>query len=167
MPPSRARRESPVPSSSGDSDGCLFVLILMLWWFGFLTFHSRERGRAIGQLNEATSQLAAARSELAELSTVIADVRTQSAELLDQRETLAGQVGQLERARDEIAASIGAAESIVGPVRESRTRNLLRSIRSSLPGELAGAAVIALLALATRWLRKRGRPRHADSSTAP
>lgn len=159
----RSSRKSPSQASGGDTDGCLFVLVLLLWWFGYLTFHSRERGRAIRQVNEATAQLAAARTELAALSAVIAEMRTQSSELVDERKALARQVGQLERARDDISASIGVVESIVGPIRESRIQSLLRSIRSSLPGELAGAAVIALLALAGRRLRKRLRAQRIES----
>lgn len=150
------RREPSRAAGSGDESGCLLLVLLLLWYFGFVTFHSRERGRSIAQLDAVSAQLGSAKSEIANLSQGIAALRIEHDSLEQRGIALATQVVALERTRDALSASLAAADSIISPARQSAVQRTIRALFSGVPGNLAAAAIVALIALlARRVMRSR------------
>lgn len=157
---SDVRRKSSSCAGSGDESGFLLLVLLLLWYFGFVTIHSRERGRAIAQIESVSAQLDSTRRELVSLSSGISELRAERDSLSDSRQALEFQVRALEQARDDVASSLATVDSLIAPIRESRAERYFRVAFSGVPGNLVAAGMIFVLGLLGRRIVRdwRGAP---------
>ena len=151
MPPTRRTNRPQTATPVGDDGGCLLLLLVALWFFGFVTFHSRERGRAIARMEHVSTELKKAESQLTELTNVLNTMRSETAELTEERRALQRQVVKLERVRTDLAASLSAAHELVNPVRPG----LLETLRRWLLGNVLGSIAAAILAAPIIWYLPR------------
>ena len=163
MPPNKRASRSHAGASKSDDGGCLLLLLFALWFFGFVTFHSRERGRAIARMENVSAELQKAESQLKELSGVLTAMSYETVELTEERREVARQVARLERVRTELARSLAAAEVIVSPSQPGWLEILRRWLVESVLGNVAATVLAApILWYLTRvfrplWARLRGR----------
>lgn len=137
-------------NSVDDGAGCLIVLLFGLWFFGYLSFHSRERGEAISRLSSVTAELKQAETELVQLTTVLEEMKSETAELSEERKALARQVARLERVRSNIASNLDAAEGLVAPARGGRIDAARHLLFDGVPGNIVASALVALFGIVFR-----------------
>lgn len=116
----------------------------MLWYFGFISFHSRERGRELARLGDIQVQFAKANVQLAEITKVAHEMAAQTDTLDARRATLQRQVTQLERARDQIAISLQTASNAISPPATTWYNGLLQSLFTGVLGNLISVGLLAL-----------------------
>ena len=148
MPSRRRRKSESRPAGSHDDGGNLLFLLFVLWMFGFVSFHSRETGRAFKRVTELRAELSRADARLAELTNVVGEMRSQSEDLDARRESLRHQVTQLEQVRDRITVSLRADNTLVAQPETGRWQAFGATIFSGVLGNLVAAAIIAVVA----WL---------------
>jgi cell division protein FtsB len=176
-PPRRgSRREDRVDAqSSGGDGGCLVLVLLLLWYFGYVSF-GKQDGKLENRLAEARSEIASAQAQLsqldsatAELKTEAAQLRTETTELAAERSRLEERVRALQATRDQIADNLRAASEAVAPREKSRFRRVAEVLFSGVPSELIASAITALLAWVTRpiWLRWARKLRRGDRTKTP
>lgn len=129
---------------STDDAGCLLFLFIILWYFGFLSFHSREAGRDIRRLKDVKTQLAKAESQLSKISELLQAMKKESNFLDAQRAALQSQVSQLEASRDQLAINLRAASEAVAPSSRSRRNAFLETLFSGIIGNLLSGGLIAI-----------------------
>ena len=159
----RASQPTPTAKSNDDDFGCLLVVIAVLWYFGFISFHWRDKEQPAERLEEVREQLAQADSQLAKLTSVVQAIKADSSALASRRSSLEQQVAQLERARDEIASSLRAASNMVTAPAKSRWRAFWDELYTSVIGNLISALILAGLSwfgakLLWRFFKKRKTP---------
>jgi t-SNARE complex subunit (syntaxin) len=125
-------------------------LIFGLWFFGYLSFHSREKGQAISRIENVTAELKEAETQLAQLTIVLEEMKSETAELTEERKALARQVARLERVRTNIAANLDAAEGLVAPARGGRIESARRLLFDGVPGNIVATAIVALFVFVYR-----------------
>lgn len=143
MPNSRRRTTHPNRTSSADDGGCLLVILLLLWSLGFLSFHSRDNGRALKHVADLKGELATTEAKLAELTRVVRELSGQAERLGAHRDSLETQLKQLNQARDQIALSLRAASDLAAPTPSSRWHVLGETIFSGVIGNLISALLLA------------------------
>lgn len=150
--------------SNDDGCGCAILVIALLWFFGYLSFHSRDQGKANERLSDVTAQLANAERQLAEITRITDQIKTEQGVMDAHRIVLRDQVTQLERARDEIAQSLDAASNIVDPATKNVWRSFMTTLSTGVLGELISAGLIALIAgfFGKRWGAATERKRTAS-----
>ena len=163
MPPKKRVSRALAAGSKGDDGGCLLLLLFALWFFGFVTFHSRERGKAIARMENVSTELQKAESQLKELSDVLTAMRSETAELTEERREVGRQVARLERVRTELSATLAAADVIVKHSRPGWLEQLRRWLLDSVLGNILAAVLAAPVlwylkrVLGPLWARLRGR----------
>jgi hypothetical protein len=167
MPELRRRKTHANPTRSGDDSGCLLVILFLLWSLGFLSFHSRDTGRALERVAELKSELATTETKLADLTRVVRELSVQSDMLGSHRDSLERQVKQLNQARDQVALSLRAASALAAPSPAGRWQALGETVFSGVLGNLISALLVAGIG----WFfgRRSGlgaaRPTDADASS--
>lgn len=160
-------REQATPRAANGSDdsGCLVLFILaLLWYFGFVSFHSREQGRRLDRLGDVQTELARAQGELRQISKVIADMQSDTVLLGARRVALSRQVSELERTRDAIAANLDAASKAISPPQRTRWSVFWDFIYGSgFAGNAIYGVVIFGGLLLLRWYRRRRRRREGTT----
>jgi hypothetical protein len=128
-------------------------LFLILWYFGFVSFHSRENGRANSRLKDAKAELTQAQEQLSELTRVVQSIKVNSDSLDARRAKLQQQVAELEDARDLIASNLSAASKLVSSAPPSRLDSVLDFLFSGVPGSIIATIIVGACAwLYRRWL---------------
>lgn len=133
------------PAQSSDGGGCLLVVLFVLWWSGFVSFHSRETGRTFQRAKEVQEQLAEAQVELVSLTNALQAMKGAADTLLQRKGELERQVDELENSRERIARSIAAASDAVSAGRRPGWQNWANSVFAGTLGNLLSAAITALL----------------------
>lgn len=167
---SRRTQGSPNASSKSDDSGCLLVLLGVLWYFGFVSFHSREKGRAIDRLEDVHVELAKAQGRLEQITKVASEIKAEASVLDARRTSLHRKVAELERTRDQIARNLDAAAKAISPQQPaSRWDRLLESIFTGVIGNFVSAGLLAFGSwfVGKRLWRARGRREGAHSGEEP
>jgi hypothetical protein len=115
---------------------------------GFISFHSREKGRELDRLGDVQVQLAKAQSQLFGITRVIRVMKGQADVLDVRRATLERQVADLEAARDKIALSLQAASKAVSQPTPTRLQGFLESVFSGVVSNF----IWMLLAATAAWI---------------
>ena len=142
----RNHQASPTPTS-GDDVGCLLIALALAWFFGFVSFHSRDTGEAIDRIKDIRVELTKAEAQLRQLTRVVEEIKSDSAVLASRRSALEEQVTQLEETRDQIALNLEAASKLVRPSGKSRWQAFLDTIFTGALGDLLSKAILALVGL--------------------
>lgn len=128
------------------------LILLALWYFGFLSFHSREKGKAIERLADVQTALKKSQIQLAELTSVIdqmkrdaSDLETRRSSLESQRAVLADQVSRLGNTRDRIALSLEAASQAVRSSSTGRVQAYTDSLFAGILGNVIAAPIVFVL----------------------
>jgi hypothetical protein len=138
--------------TSSDDGGCLVVLFLVLWYFGFISFHWRREAAPAAQVADVRAQLAKAQTQLGQVTTVANALRADSAALNARRVVLLEQVTRLERTRDEIGATLAAATRTMSPGTVGKWRERGDAIFTGIAGNLL---TLAITSGAAWWLGRR------------
>jgi hypothetical protein len=152
----------PNAANSSDDSGCLLILLLALWYFGFVSFHSRDRGRMLNRLGDVQAELSRAQRELGQISKVIADMQSDTVLLGARRVALSRQVSQLERTRNAIAVNLDAASKAISPTQRTRWAAFWGSIFNSVAGNAAYGVLLVVGAPLLRWYKRRTRNREGS-----
>lgn len=141
-----------------EDDGCLFVLLLVLWSSGFITFNwpwgdSPEEHEATVRV-----ELEAAESRLVELGLAINAIQRDSLVLGSRRAELAEQVEALKRIRDQVASSLEEAGAAIATSGHTGWRRWLDTLFTGVVGNLISAALLFWMGWVVRG-RRHGRDR--------
>jgi hypothetical protein len=130
----RNRRDEGAPTTkSSDDSGCILITLLVLWYFGFVSFHWRGQDQSRERLRDVQAQIVTADSQLANLSRVVRDIRDQSDSLSARRMALQEQVAELERTRDQLALSLERASQAVAPSGTNRWGSIIGFLFGGYP----------------------------------
>jgi hypothetical protein len=133
-------------TTSGDEVGCFLILLLILWSFGFVSFHWRDQDSGATRLEELKVQLSKAEAQLVELTKGLRELERQSESLSAERASLKRQVDELQHTRDEIASALQAAAQTVAPSKSSRFYSFGEYLLNRVIGNLVSAGLLAALA---------------------
>lgn len=98
--------------ASGDSGGCLLVILAFLWWFGFLSFNW-GRDRPEDRLEEIREELAEAEKRLSELRDSQQRFTVDVRDLTEAKATLEREVSRMESTREALAANLRSASDLI------------------------------------------------------
>ena len=158
----RKSKAKPAASQSDDG-GCFLLLFLALWYFGFVSFHSRETGRALERFEDLSAELSKAESKLEEMRLSVARIQIESESLAVRRTNLDEEVQRLETSRAEIALNLETAARLVAPVQPSRLRRILGLLFDGVPGGIVTAIILGAVGLLYRQLQKRNATTHVGT----
>lgn len=144
--------QKPAPSSDG---GDLLLVILLLWALGFVSFHSRDEGKAINRLKDVQAELRKAEAQLQEISRILPEIQAESAVLEVRRSDLKEQVTRLEKARDGIAANLSLASTMVTSPPRSGWSRFTEGLFTGIVGNLISAGIIFICGLFVGARRSR------------
>jgi len=157
----RAKTEPTVKSS--DDAGCVIILVLALWYFGFVSFHSRDTGKALDRLNDIGAELRKAEEQLSGMTVLLDMLKAQADSLGMRRAVLEQQVASLETARDSIGRNLRAASAALTPPPQNWLQKVGRVLFSGVPGNLVAAALLGLVGLLYARVKHKAARVRSDS----
>jgi hypothetical protein len=149
--------------AAAEDGGGLLVALLILWYFGFISFHWKREPTPQERLSAITGDISKAQMQLQQLTHVASELRADSMALDSNRAQLKRQVGELERARDQIAISLNAAASTVSPSGKAQWLGRIDSLFTGVFGNLISAALIG----AVGWVFGRRAGRAEKTANTP
>lgn len=108
----------------------------------------------MSHLADLKGELSKAETQLSQLSAVLQNLKVQADSLDTQRDSLEHQVAKLEEARDRIALNLRAASKLIASPPPGRLQKIFGFLFSGVPGDIVAAAILAVVALFYRKLRR-------------